>query len=191
MEPVVILFPLLVVLGVAVLVVGVWCLTTYNRLVTTRNHIRDSWAGVEVELQRRYDLIPTLVDTVKGYAAHERELFDRIAASRSRAIAARGDASATAACEPEFTRDLGRLIAVAEAYPDLQASTHYMALHTDLADTEDRIAAARRFYNGNVRTNNQLVEMLPSGLVAKAFGFRARPYFELLEPAAGRAPGVS
>lgn len=180
----------LMILGAIALFILLWGILTYNRFVTLRAHIKDAWAGVSVELKRRYDLIPNLVETVKGYAAHERETLERVIAARSRAMGNEGPVDAQARDEKELAGALRHLAAVAEAYPDLKADRHFLELQDQLTETEDRIAAARRFYNGNVRTMNTLTQVIPSNIVAHLFGFSPQPYFELEDPAARQAPQV-
>jgi LemA protein len=185
----VIFIPCAIVAAVLILPL-IWAVATYNRFQSVRQHMRESWSDVDVELKRRYDLIPNLVNTVKGYAAHERGVFDRIAELRSQAMAAR-DASEKRPVECELTRTLHRLVAVAEAYPTLKADRNFLALQEELALTEDRIAASRRFYNANVRELNTLCSTFPSNLLAGAFGFRPEGFFELDAPEERQAPRVS
>ena len=168
-----------IVLAVAVLIVVVG-VVLYNRLVRTRQMAHEGWSGIEVQLKRRADLIPNLVDTVKGYASHERTLFDEIARLRAEAgriseddVAARGKA------EGKLSAAVGRLIALAEAYPDLKASENFGKLQAELAKVEDEIQMARRYYNGAVRNLNVMIESFPSNLIAQLFGFRHRDYFEI------------
>lgn len=174
--------------GVAVLLVLLVAIS-YNRFVRQRNLIRDSWSNVDTELRRRYDLIPNLVQTVKGYAAHERDLFEQVTRARTAAVADRGSAAHQAATEGELVGTVRRLLAVAEAYPELRASENFLALQRELTNTEDRIQAARRFYNNNVRDYNIRVQSFPSTLVARAFGFAESEYFEV-EPVVRTAPAV-
>lgn len=157
----------------------VWLIVNYNRLARVHQHIRESWSDIDVEMKRRYELIPNLVATVKGYAKHERELLEKVADLRSRAMANHGSPADQAVDESALQIGLKQVMVLAEAYPDLKADTHFLALQRELADTEDRIAAARRFFNGNVREMNQLCQMFPTNLVAGAFGFHSRDYFEL------------
>jgi LemA protein len=178
----------LVLLGL-LLVVVIALVVLYNRLVTLRNRVENAWAQVDVQLRRRYDLIPNLVETVKGYAAHERETFEAVTAARTRAQAAQGPAEQGAA-EGILGQALGRLFAVAEAYPDLKASTNFLELQRELTETEDRIAAGRRFYNANVRALNTRVESFPSNLVASTFSFHKEEYFEVEDEAVRTAPSV-
>ena len=162
----------------------------YNRFVRLRNRVDNAWAQIEVQLKRRHDLIPNLVETVKGYATHEREVFDAV--TRARAAAASPGASPAQQAQQEgvLGQALGRLFAVAEAYPDLKASTNFLELQRELTETEDRIAAGRRFYNANVRAMNTRVEAFPSNLVAGVFGFHKEEYFEVEDEAVRSAPTV-
>ena len=181
----------LIVLGVVVGVPLVWVLVIYNRFVRLRQHIRESWSGIDVELKRRYDLIPNLVETVKGYAAHERETLERVVELRNAASANRGSAESQAADETELMRSVGRLFALAEGYPALKADQNFLALQKELSNTEDRIAATRRFYNGNVREMNQLSQMFPTSVVASVFGFQPESFFELSSDAERVVPRVA
>lgn len=149
-----------------VVMVALWWVAIYNRLVRLRAHVRESWAGVDVELKRRYELIPNLVATVQGYAAHERALLERVVALRNRAAANHGTAASQALDENALQVGLRQLFAVAEAYPELKSNQHFVELQEELANTEDRIAAARRFFNGNVRELRTLQESVPTNLVA-------------------------
>jgi LemA protein len=180
----------LILAGFALLLV-VWFIATFNRLVKTRQHIRESWANVDVELKRRYDLIPNLVETVKGYAAHERDVLERVIELRNRALASNGPADQQAVDERALALGMKQLFAVAENYPQLRADAHFLALQEELALTEDRLAAARRFFNGNVRDMNQLCESFPTNLVAGALGFRREGYFELSSDAERVVPRVA
>jgi LemA protein len=173
------------ILGVLVLFV----IVQYNKLVGMRLRIGESWSNVDTELKRRHDQIPNLVATVKGYAAHERQLFESITALRSRAGSA-GDTSARRGAERDLSIQLGRLLAVAESYPQLRANENFLQLQRELTTTEDRIQASRRFYNGNVRDYNNQVQQFPSNLVANTFRFRAHEYFELPNAAERAAPAV-
>ncbi|MCU0267449.1 MAG: LemA family protein [Acidimicrobiales bacterium] len=172
-----------VVLG-AVLVTAIVVLSMYNRFVRQRQLVANAWANVETELRRRYDLVPNLVETVKGYAAHERATFEAVTRARATAVANHGDAAAQAGDENLLVGALRQLLAVSEAYPALQADTQYLSLQQELVATENRIQAARRFYNNNVRSLNTRVQTVPSNLVARAFGFREAAYFEIDEMAA-------
>jgi LemA protein len=162
----------------SVVVVG-WAVVTYNRLVRQRNQVQASWAQIDVQLKRRYDLIPNLVETVKGYAAHERGTLDAVVAARNGAItAAQARVGERAVAEDMLSQALGRLFALAEAYPDLKANQNFAALQAELANTEDKIAYARQFYNSAVQTLNTSVQSLPTNVIAGIGGFRVTEYFE-------------
>lgn len=180
----------LMILGVPLLLLLVFVIANYNRLVRVRQHIRESWSDISVEMKRRYDLIPNLVETVKGYAEHERGLIEEVAKLRHQAMQNTGSAAAQAVDERALGIGVGKLLAVAEAYPDLKADTHFMALQQELTNTEDRIAASRRFYNGNVRELNQLCRAFPTNLIANMFGFEEASYFELEDQAQRAAPQI-
>jgi LemA protein len=166
---------ILVILGIVVLL-AIVLIVFYNRLVRLRNAVDNSWAQVEVQLKRRWDLIPNLVETVKGYAAHERETFENVTQARAAAQQAQTPAE-SAQAEGILGQALGRLFAVAEAYPELQASENFLSLQDDLTDTEDKISAARRYYNATVNAFNTGVQTFPWLLIAKPLGFRAREFF--------------
>jgi len=159
----------------------VWVIAVYNRFASIRQHLRESAADVDVELKRRHDLVPNLVATVQGYAAHERETLERVVAARTRAVRDAGAAELGRRTPSELALEgcVRRLLAVAEAYPQLKADAHFLELQRELALTEDRIAAARRFYNGNVRELNVLRTTFPTNLVAAAFGIGPAEFFEL------------
>ena len=182
--------PLLIVGGVVLLTL-VWLMATFNRLVRVRQHIRESWSDIDVELKRRYDLIPNLVETVKGYAAHERGVLEEVVKLRNRAAANHGAAAEQAVDETALALGVKHLFAVAENYPALRADAHFLALQQELALTEDRLAAARRFFNGNVRELNQLGEAFPTNVVANMFGFERGSYFELSSDAERAVPRAS
>lgn len=188
MEAVVVLF---YVLAGFVLLILVWGILNFNALVRLRQHCHESWSGIDTELKRRYDLVPNLVDTVKGYAAHEREVLQSVTEARSQAAASRGSPEAQAADENLFVGALTRLLAVVESYPDLKASDHFLELQRELANTEDRIQAARRFYNGNVRDLNTRVEAFPSNLVAALFRFKQEEFFKIADVRVRAAPQAS
>lgn len=181
----------LIIVAAAAVLVGVAVIISYNRFQSQRVLIAESWKQIDVELQRRFDLIPNLVETVKGYAAHERSVFEAVTAARTNAVAHKGDAP-DARQEPESVlgRALGGLFAVAESYPEVKASANFLDLQKQLSLTEDRIAAGRRFYNGNVRAYNTRIRTIPSNLVASAFHFEPAVFFELADPAAAQAPSV-
>ncbi len=182
--------PELLIFLVPLVLAAVFLIANYNRLVTVRQHLRDSWGTIDVEMKRRYDLIPNLVEIVKGYAAHERALLADVARLRGQAMANTGTAASQAVDEQALEIGVGRLLAVGEAYPDLKADAHFVALQRELTNTEDRIAAARRFYNGNVRELNQLCQSFPTNLVASLFGFEQATYFETACERERLAPGV-
>jgi len=181
---------LLVIVAIIVIAL-IWAVATYNGFVRLRNLVQEAWRQIDVELTRRHDLIPNLVETVKGYAAHERGVFDDVSRARAAASGAGQSPAQQAASENALTQALGRLFAVAEAYPVLRASENFQQLQAELTNTEDRIAAGRRFYNANVRTLNTKVESFPSNLIAGAFGFVRAEYFETEDPAVRAAPQVS
>ena len=170
-----------VVLGIIVLL-GLLLVFAYNGMVKARNKVDESWSGIDVQLKRRHDLIPNLVETVKGYAAHEKEVFENVSAARSAAISAQGPA-AQAQAETALTGALGRLFAVAEAYPQLRAVESFTQLQQELANTEDQIAASRRIYNGNEQAYNTKIQVFPNSLLAGPFGFTRREFFEIEDPA--------
>jgi LemA protein len=164
----------------------------YNRLVSTRQMSEEAWSGIDVQLKRRSDLIPNLVDTVKGYATHERGVLEEVTELRNQARAAPpDDVQARAKIEGALSMALGRLLAVAEAYPDLKASANFVELQRELANLESEIQMARRYYNGAVRNLNTMVESFPSNLVASQFRFEKREYFEIEEPGDRAVPKVS
>lgn len=165
-------------LGIVVAVL-LWAALNYNLLIRIRQQVRESWSGIDTELKRRYDLVPNLVETVKGYAAHEKTVLAEVTEARTRAQASTGSPGDQARDETALVDSMRRLLAVVEAYPDLKASDHYLALQQELANTEDRIQAARRFYNGNVRDLNTRIEVFPSNLIASMFSFSKEEYFEV------------
>jgi LemA protein len=179
---------LYVVLGIAVLIV-LWAILTYNGLVSRRAMVAEGWSGIDAQLKRRADLIPNLVETVKGYATHERTTFDEL--TKMRAEAGSQDPAQRAASETAISAAIGKVMAVAEAYPDLKASANFQSLQKDLADLEDQIQLARRYYNGAVRNFNVMVQQFPSNLVANAGGFAAAQFFQLDNAADRNAPKVS
>jgi LemA protein len=165
---------------VLLVVLVAWAAITYNRLVRLRNQVDASWAQIDVQLKRRYDLIPNLVETVKGYAAHERGTLDAVVAARGNAMAAAQTPGLADRAEAEnvLTQTLGRLFALAEAYPNLKANQNFAALQAELANTEDKIAYARQFFNSAVQTFNTAVQTLPTNIIAGAGGFRTRDFFQ-------------
>ncbi len=170
--------PVAIVAAVILLPI-VFVILTYNTLVALRNHIRDAWGNIDTELKRRYDLIPNLVATVKGYAAHEKEIFERITQLRAQCMASQGAVQKQAADESQLVDALQKLIAVVENYPQLKSDKNFLELQRELVNTEDRIQAARRFYNGNVRDYRNKCQMFPSSIIAGAFGFESQDYFNV------------
>lgn len=174
---------MLLIAGGVLLLALIWLIATFNRFVRLRQYLRESWADIDVELKRRYDLIPNLVATVKGYAAHERETLEAVIRLRNQAlehVTGVGTAAIQAHDAAEVAGALRRVFAIAESYPQLKADRNFLALQQQLADTEDRIAAARRFYNANVRDFTQLKTMFPTSTIAALFGISDTPaYFEL------------
>ncbi len=172
---------LLVILAVVVVIVA-WFVATYNQLVKGRNRVDNAWGQVDVQLGRRNDLIPNLVETVKGYASHERETLEQVIEARNRSQAAAGPAE-SAQAENFLTSALRQLFALAEAYPDLKAAENFRELQAQLAETENKIAIARQIYNDTVLTHNNRVQTIPSNIVASLTGFETRPYFDAPEGA--------
>jgi len=173
---------LYVVLGILVVLL-VWGVVSYNRFVSFINRAKEAWSDIDVQLKRRYDLIPNLVNSVKGYAKHESETFDRVTQARAAAMGAQNIADKGKA-ENMLASSLKSVFAIAEAYPELKANQNFLALQTELSDTENKIQASRRFYNGNVRDLNIAIEAFPSNLVAKIFNFVKMELFTLDEEAA-------
>lgn len=166
---------ILIVLGVLIL----WAIYAYNSLVSLVNRTKEAWADIEVQLKRRYDLIPNLVNTVKGYAKHESSAFENVTRARSIAMGAGGPTARHAEAENMLTGALKSLFAISEAYPELKANTNFLALQNELSDTENKIQAARRFYNANVRDLNTKIESFPSNVIAGAFNFSKAELFDL------------
>jgi len=168
---------ILVLAPVALLLL--WGVATFNRFVRLRQHIKESWADIDVELKRRYELIPNLVATVKGYAAHERDVLENVTELRNQAAASRGSAASQAVAESALMLGMKKLFAVVEGYPELKASANFISLQEQLAETEDRIAAARRFFNGNVRDMNVTLQSFPTSIVGSMFNFEPGTFFKL------------
>jgi LemA protein len=179
---------ILAMVAVVVLVLVVWPIAIYNRLVALRNRIDNAWSQIDVQLNRRHDLIPNLVETVKGYASHERETFEAVISARNSAVAAQSPAE-QAEAENVITGALGKLFALQEAYPDLKADQNFRQLQEELTATEDRIAYSRQFYNDQVRDYNTKVQQFPAVIIANAANFEAREFFEV-DQAARQAPQV-
>ena len=178
----------LVLLGI-IAAIALYAIGAYNKFIRLIQRTKEAWADIDVQLKRRYDLIPNLVNTVKGYAAHEKETLEQVTQARTQATAMHVDPSnitpeqiqAMASAEAGLSQALGRLIAISENYPDLKANTNFLELQRELSDTENKIQAARRFYNGNVRDLNTAIQMFPSNIIAGMFNFRLQEYFELEE----------
>ena len=164
------------VLAVIAIII-VWIIAVFNGLVVLKNRAKEAWADIDVQLKRRYDLIPNLVETVKGYATHERELFEKVTLARAAAMGAQG-AEAKAGAENALSDTLKSLFAVSENYPELKASTNFLELQRELTDTEDKIQAARRFYNTNVRDLSIKIESFPANMIAGSFGFKQMELFQ-------------
>lgn len=171
--------PLYIVLTVAVLI-GLWILFTYNGLVTLRNRVREAWSQIDVQLKRRSSLIPNLVEAVKGYAKHEKSVFEEVTKARTALVNAK-DPHQAAAANDALTGALKTLFAVAEAYPDLKASENFKELQEELSDTETKVAASRQFYNTNVLDLNNSLEQFPSSIVGSMFGFNKEEFFKATE----------
>ncbi|MFW0859509.1 MAG: LemA family protein [Dehalococcoidia bacterium] len=180
-----------VIIGIAVLLI-IWLVITYNGLVRLRNQVKNAWSQIDVQLKRRHDLIPNLVNTVKGYAAHERETLEGVTNARNLAQAAIGSGvAAQAKAEGELSGFLSRLLAVSESYPDLKANQNFLALQEELRSTENRIAFSRQFYNDSVMGFNNKIHMLPSNIIAGMFRFKEGEFFEIETPAEREVPRVS
>lgn len=177
---------LLVILGVIV-VLGLYIVATYNSLIKLRNRVDEAWSDITVQLKRRADLIPSLVQTVKGYASHEKDVFESVTRARAETISAQSPGEASAA-ENHMQQALKSIFAVAEAYPDLQASQNFLQLQGELVDTENKIQASRRFYNGGVREYNIKIQTFPNNIFARMLGFTVREYFEVEDSAAIAEP---
>jgi LemA protein len=178
-----------IILGLIVLL-AIYLIALYNGLVTKRNRVDNAWAQIEVQLKRRRDLIPNLVETVKGYAAHERGTFEAVTQARAAAAGAQGPA-ATAEAEGFLTQALGKLFAVAEAYPDLKANTNFLDLQAQLQDTENKIAVSRQVYNDTVLTYNNAIQVFPAVLIAGPAGFTKREFYEIEDAGDREVPEVS
>jgi len=181
--------PALIIAAVVIIVPLLWAIVQYNSLIGLRNHITESWSNVDTELKRRYELIPNLVATVKGYAAHERAVLERVIELRNRCAANQGAVPDQARDESQLVDALKQLLVRVEAYPQLKADQHFLKLQGELINTEDRIQAARRFYNGNVRDYRNKCESFPSNLVASVFNFPPHEFFSV-PPAVAEVPNV-
>ena len=183
--------PVYIVLAVVVLIPLIWWIATYNRFVRLKYTVKESWADIDVELKRRYELIPNLVETVKGYAKHERETLERVVALRNQAMGNHGTAASQGRDENALQLGMKTLFAVAEGYPELKADANFRVLQEELANTEDRIAAARRFFNGNVREMRDLREAFPTSIVGSVMGIEEPTFFEIDNDNERSVPRVS
>jgi len=184
------LIPLVVVLGIFLVALAMVA-GLYNGLVRVKNACDESWADIDTELRRRYDLIPNLIESVKGYAKHEREVFEKVIQARNAALANHGSPASQAQDENALAGGLRQLFALAENYPDLKANQNFLQLQNELANTEDRLQRSRRFYNANVRDLNNRLEVFPSNIIAQMFSFTKREYFEIDEAAMRETPKVA
>ncbi len=166
------------ILLAVVIVIALWLIATYNGLIRLKNQTDEAWSDIDVQLKRRYDLIPNLINTVKGYASHESGVFEKVTLARSAAMGAQNPQD-KAAAEGMLTNTLKSLFAVSEAYPDLKANANFLKLQDELSDTENKIQAARRFYNGNVRDFNTKLQVFPTNIIANMLGFKDRAFFGL------------
>lgn len=182
--------PILTILLIAVIVLITWAIAIYNGFVTLQVRTDEAWSDIDVQLKRRYDLIPNLINTVKGYAAHERELFEKVTQARTQAMGAQGP-EAKAQAENMLSGTLKTLFAVSENYPELKANQNFLELQKELSDTENKIQASRRFYNGNVRDLNTKIQVFPDSMIANMMNIKNRQFFEIEEPAQKEAPKVS
>lgn len=171
---------LTIIISIIIVAIALWLIFDYNSLVRLKNRTKEAWSDIDVQLKRRYDLIPNLVETVKGYAAHERELFEKVTQARTSAMGAKG-AHEKAKAENMLSETLKSLFAVAENYPDLKASVNFLELQRELSDTENKIQAARRFYNTNVRDLNIKIESFPTNMIVSLFSFKQMELFETEE----------
>jgi len=179
---------LYVIIAIVVLIL-LWAIFTFNRFIRLRHRTNEAWSDIDVQLKRRHNLIPNLLETVKGYAAHERGVFEKVTEARTKAVSAKGIEEKGQA-ENALSNTLKTLFAVAENYPDLKANANFLELQRELSDTENKIQAARRFYNGNVRDLNIRVKSFPSRIIAGIFSFKKRNFFEIEEPAERKVPEV-
>jgi LemA protein len=179
----------IIIILVVIFVILLYVIGVYNGLITLRNRVKEAWSDIDVQLKRRYDLIPNLIETVKGYAAHEKETFDKVVEARSKAMSATGLKDKGEA-ENALSGTLKSLFALSESYPELKASVNFLELQKELTDTEDKIQASRRFYNGNVLDFNTKLETFPSNVIAQMFGFKVSEFFAV-EEGEKEAPKVS
>ncbi len=179
----------LITIGVIITVLAIWAVMIYNRLVRLRNLCKEGWSGIDVQLKRRANLIPNLLETVKGYMTHEKDVFKQVTEARARALSAQGPAERGQG-ESMLTASLRTLFAVAENYPELKANTNFLELQNQLSLIEDEIQKARRYYNATVRDFNTAIEVFPNTIVASLFGFRQEEFFEITEPGDRKVPEV-
>ena len=180
---------LYVILGLAALIV-IWAIATYNSMISGRNKVDEAWSGIDVQLKRRHDLVPNLVETVKGYATHEQQVFQNVTEARAKAMAATGPEESGPA-ESRLSAALGGIRAVAEQYPDLRATENFQKLQAELSEIEDEIQAARRIYNSNVQIYNTRIQIFPNSVIAGMGSFRAREFFEIELPQEREVPRVA
>jgi LemA protein len=180
---------MLIVIGAVIFLPIIYVILIYNTLVALRNHIRDAWGNIDTELKRRYDLIPNLVATVKGYATHEKEIFEHVTKLRAQCMTSKGSVQQQTVNEIQLVGALQQLLGVVENYPQLKADQHFLKLQKELVITEDRIQAARRFYNGNVRDYRNKCEIFPSSIIAGMFGFQLEDYFRV-SPSVREVPDI-
>ena len=181
--------PILWIIVIIIVVIAGWLLMAYNSLIRGRNQVKEAWSDIDVQLKRRHNLIPNIVQTVKGYASHERETLDPVTQARANAISAKSPAD-HAKAENMLSATLKTLFAVSEDYPDLKANANFLELQRELSDTENKIQAARRFYNTNVRDYNTDVESAPKNIIANMFKFKKEQFFELDDEEAKKVPEV-
>ena len=181
---------LLIVPLVVLVLILAWCVGMYNTLVTMKKRVENAWAQIDVQLKRRHDLIPNLVETVKGYAAHEKETLENVTRARSQAVSAQG-AGQQAQAEQALTGALGRLMLVVEQYPDLKANQNFLALQEELTSTENKVGFARQYYNDSVMQYNTKTEVVPTNIIAGMFNFKQTEFFEVQDEAVREAPQVS
>ncbi|MFC1630216.1 LemA family protein [Patescibacteria group bacterium] len=175
--------PILIIILAVIVFIVLWIIGTYNRLITLKNRAKEAWSDIDVQLKRRYNLIPNLIETVKGYAAHEKEVFQKVTEARSRAMGAQ-TVKEKGQAENFLSNTLKSLFAVSENYPQLRAAENFLELQRELRDTEDKIQASRRFYNTNVRDLNTKIEVFPANMIANLFRFAKMDFFEIEEEAA-------
>ena len=183
--------PVIIIGIVAILIPVIWFIATYNRFIRLKHTVKESWADIDVELKRRYDLIPTPVETVKGYAKHESETLERVITLRNQAMGNHGSAASQGQDENALQVGMKTLFAVAEGYPDLKADAQFRVLQEELANTEDRVAAARRFFNGNVREMRDLREAFPTNVVGAMMGIKEPTFFEIEDENERSVPRVN